>query len=115
MLVELNQKKQTAYPITLLQGGKEMKYFAAFLTMKDEEKNKIHRPAHLEFLEEMRKQKKVLMNGRFLDGAGGLIIYVGDSLEQVEGWVQEDPYIALGARNYTLHEWEMVTDVKFVE
>lgn len=90
-----------------------MKYFAVLLTMKDEEKNKEHRPAHLAFLEEMRKEKKVLMNGRFLDGAGGLIIYVGESFEQVEKWVNEDPYVALGARNYSLHEWEMVTDVEF--
>lgn len=90
-----------------------MKYFAVFLTMKDEEKSSVHRPEHLDFLTEMRAQKKVLMNGRFMDGAGGLIIYVGESLEQVEGWVKEDPYIATGAREYRIHEWEMVTDVTF--
>lgn len=90
-----------------------MKYFAVFLTMKDEEKNKVYRPEHLDFLKEMRAQKKVLMNGRFLDGAGGLIIYVGESMEQVEAWVQEDPYVEKGAREYKIHEWEMVTDVTF--
>ncbi len=48
-----------------------MKYYAAFLTMKDEEKSQKFRPDHLEYLKKMRAEKKVLMNGRFTDGAGG--------------------------------------------
>ena len=52
-----------------------MKYFAVFLMMKDEELSRVHRPEHLEFLSRQREAGTVLMNGRFTDGAGGLIIY----------------------------------------
>lgn len=84
-----------------------MKYFAVFLPMKDEEKSRQHRPAHLEFLAQKREAKHAVMFGRFVDGAGGLVIYQGESLEQVESWVKEDPYIVSGARDYDIHEWEI--------
>lgn len=87
-----------------------MKYFAVLLPLKDAEKSKKARPEHLEFLKKMREEKKVLMNGRFTDGSGGLVIYVGENVKQVESWVKEDPYIKIGARSYEIQEWEMVTD-----
>ncbi|MGM8213289.1 YciI family protein [Virgibacillus sp. W0430] len=87
-----------------------MKYFAVILPLKDEEKSKTYRPKHLDFLEKMRQEKKVLMNGRFVDGTGGLVIYIGENIEQVEAWVKEDPFIVHGARDYNIHEWDMVTD-----
>ncbi|MGM8366024.1 YciI family protein [Virgibacillus sp. W0181] len=90
-----------------------MKYFAAFLALKDEEKSRKYRPEHLDFLAKMRAEKKVFMNGRFTDGSGGLVIYSGESYAQVEKWVQEDPYIIHGARDYTLREWDMMTDIEF--
>ncbi|MEI3613022.1 YciI family protein [Pseudogracilibacillus sp. SO30301A] len=87
-----------------------MKYYAAFLTMKDKEKSRKYRPEHLDYLKELRDQKRILLYGRLVDGAGGLIIYQGDSLEEVTEWVKEDPYVKLGARGYEVHEWEMQTD-----
>lgn len=89
-----------------------MKYFAVLLMLKDEEKNKQVRPAHLAFLAEMRAQKKVFMQGRFADGSGGMVIYAGESLEQVEEWAKQDPYITEGARDLEIHEWEMMTDAQ---
>lgn len=53
------------------------------------------------------------MNGRFTDGAGGLVIYKGASLEQVEELVNTDPYIINGARKYEIHEWDMESNYKF--
>lgn len=87
-----------------------MKYYAAFLTMKDKEKSKKYRPDHLEYLEKMRKKKRVLLYGRLVDGAGGLIIYQGNSLEEVTEWVKQDPYVEKGARGCNVHEWDMQTD-----
>lgn len=88
-----------------------MKYFAVFLPMKDKEKSTEHRPAHLEFLTRMKREKKVVMFGRFTDGAGGLVIYKGEHLEEVESWVKEDPYIQNEARSFEIHEWEMTSDL----
>lgn len=87
-----------------------MKYFAVILSMKDEEKSRIHRPEHLAYLDQRRKEGKVIAHGRFADGAGGLIIYRAESLEEATQYAQEDPYVKLGARDYKVHEWEMVSD-----
>ncbi len=85
-----------------------MNYYAASLPMKDEEKSKKYRHDHLAYLEEMEEQGKVFAKGRFTDGAGGLVIYQADSLEEAEALVKADPYVEKGARNYEVHEWTMV-------
>lgn len=92
-----------------------MKYFAVYLPMKDEEKSATYRQDHLDFLEEMRKENRIFIFGRLADGAGGLIIYQGESLEEVDAWAKQDPYIALGARGYEIHEWMMQTDYTFTK
>lgn len=89
-----------------------MKQFAVLLPMKDQEKSQTYRPDHLAFLEKMRAEKKVLFNGRFVDGAGGLVIYQASSLEEAESYAKKDPFIIQGARDYEIHEWDMVTDLQ---
>lgn len=87
-----------------------MKYFAVLLPMKDADKSEQHRQDHLDFVQAQRDQKNILMFGRLVDGAGGLIIYQGESLEKVEAIAKEDPYVTLGARDFKIHEWAMQTD-----
>lgn len=76
--------------------------------MKDEEKSKAFREQHLHYLAALRKSGDIPLNGRFLDGTGGLVIYKADSYEQVLEFVKKDPYVQTGARNYEIHEWELV-------
>ncbi|MFD1361096.1 YciI family protein [Lentibacillus salinarum] len=90
-----------------------MSYYAVLLPMKDEEKSRKYRPQHLAFLKQMRQEKKILMNGKFTDGSGGLVIYVADSFDQAVSYLQEDPYIKEGARDWEIHEWAMETDIAF--
>jgi len=90
-----------------------LNYYAVLLPMKDEEKSKQFRPQHLAFLKQMREEKKILMNGRFTDGAGGLVIYAANSLDEAKSYLKKDPYIVEGARDFEIHEWAMETDVKF--
>ncbi|QKY68769.1 YciI family protein [Lentibacillus sp. CBA3610] len=90
-----------------------MNYYAVLLSMKDEEKSKELRPQHLAFLEQMRKEKKVFMNGPFTDGAGGLVIYAADNLDEAVSFLKQDPYVINGARDWEIHEWAMQTDVDF--
>lgn len=85
-----------------------MKYFAVLLPMADVEKSKLYRSEHLEFLDQRRKEGKIFVNGRFLDGSGGLVIYQVHSLEEVEEIVKQDPYVLHGAREYRIHEWDMI-------
>lgn len=84
-----------------------MNYFAVFLPMKDEEKSKTFRPDHLAYLKKMQEEGNLFAKGPFVDGAGGLVIYKAASLEQVEKFVQADPYIINGARDYDIHQWDM--------
>jgi uncharacterized protein YciI len=87
--------------------GAEMKYFTAFLPMRDPAKNQEMRPAHVEFLAEAEKQGKIFARGKFLDGAGGLVIYKAGALEEARKLAESDPYVASGARSLELHEWDM--------
>lgn len=85
-----------------------MKTYAVFLRMKNPELSQTFRAEHLEYLAKRRSQGHVFANGRFLDGAGGLVIYKGEDENQVEEMVKQDPYIIKGAREYEIHEWELV-------
>lgn len=89
-----------------------MKYFAVFLPMLDEQKSKDYREEHLKFLEDLRNKETIIMNGKFTDGAGGLVIYKGNDQDEIKALVEQDPYIVNGARNYEMHEWEMVSNYK---
>lgn len=89
-----------------------MKYFAVFLPMLDEQKSKDYREEHLKFLEDLRNKETIIMNGKFTDGAGGLVIYKGNDQDEIKALVEQDPYIVNGARNYEMHEWEMVFNYK---
>jgi uncharacterized protein YciI len=84
-----------------------MKYFAALLPIRDLEKCQELRPAHVEFLEQKSQEGKIFARGRFSDGAGGLVIYMAETLEEAKKTAASDPYVMHGARSLELHEWDM--------
>ncbi|WP_248928158.1 NAD(P)-binding domain-containing protein [Paenibacillus hamazuiensis] len=86
----------------------ERKYFAVFLPMKDAEKSQIFLPQHLAYLEEQRNMGRLFANGRFGDEWGGLVVYIACNEEEVRGWVSQDPYFIEGARDFEIHEWDLV-------
>ncbi|GAE34281.1 YciI family protein [Halalkalibacter akibai] len=82
-----------------------MALFTAILYMENEELNATYRPAHLEYLEGLEKEGKIFAKGPFLDGAGGMVIYEVDSLEEARKLAEADPYVVKGVRKLELHEW----------
>ena len=84
-----------------------MKYFAAFLKMKDFEKNQTYRPQHIDFLTRGEAEGKIFARGRFTEGAGGLVIYIAESYMEALKIAESDPYVTSGARTLELYEWEM--------
>jgi len=84
-----------------------MKYFAAFLKMLDPDKSQTLRPQHLDFLLRTESEGKIFARGRFAEGAGGLVVYMAESLDEARRIAESDPYIIGGARTLELHEWEM--------
>ncbi|WP_274363597.1 YciI family protein [Paenibacillus thermotolerans] len=83
------------------------KYYVVFLPMLDEQKSAEYRPAHLDYLAKLRDEGHIFSYGRFLDGWGGMVIYIADREEQVKDWVLNDPYIVHNARRYEIREWAM--------
>jgi uncharacterized protein YciI len=81
-----------------------MKQFIAILPMLDEEKNRLHRPAHLAYLEDLEKKGFIYLKARFVDGAGGMVIYNANSLEEAENLATQDPFVIHGARSCEFHE-----------
>jgi uncharacterized protein len=84
-----------------------MKYFAAFLKMKDIEKNVNYRQQHMDFLMQNEKEGRIFARGRFTDSSGGLVVYIAPSFEDAEKIAQSDPLVTSGARTLELHEWDM--------
>jgi uncharacterized protein len=84
-----------------------MGYFAAVLHLEDSEKNKTLRPQHIAFLLDQERKGRIFARGPFSDGAGGLVIYQAESLEEARNLAESDPYVAGGARRLELHPWEM--------
>jgi uncharacterized protein len=82
-----------------------MAYYAAILHMEKPELNQEYRQAHLDYLQALVAQGKVHLKGPFLDGAGGMVIYKADSLEEAQTLAGEDPYVTEGVRRLELHEW----------
>ncbi|UUZ97208.1 YciI family protein [Paenibacillus sp. P25] len=78
--------------------------------MLDAEKSQQYRTDHLEYLALRESEGRIFARGRFVDGAGGLVIYRAESEADVLEWVKQDPYVARGARGYQIHEWDMVTE-----
>jgi uncharacterized protein YciI len=75
--------------------------------MLDSTKSQELRPRHLEFLGQKEKEGKIFARGRFADGAGGMVIYRAESIEEAKKIAESDPYVASGARSLELHEWDM--------
>lgn len=54
------------------------------------------RPPHLDRLEKLDAEKKLILAGPFADKTGSMIIFEADSLEKAIAWAQADPYVSGG-------------------
>ncbi|MGG3571904.1 YciI family protein [Bacillus gobiensis] len=84
-----------------------MNYYAAILFMEKPELNQTYRADHLEYLQKLSDEGKVFKKGAFADGAGGMVIYQAESLEEAKELAEADPYITKGVRRLELHEWKI--------
>jgi uncharacterized protein YciI len=66
-----------------------------------------HRPAHRDFLRELLDQGVVLAAGAYTDGpAGALLVFRGDSEEQIAGILKDDPFQQLDlVADCTIRAW----------
>ena len=74
-----------------------------------QEKRKLHRQAHLDRMDLLDKAGKVLLAGPFTDKAGSLIVLDMASLEEVQAFLKDDPYVTQGVFNrYEIHPFRQV-------
>lgn len=85
-----------------------MAHYAAILTILDSVKRDTLRPRHLEFLNNLQEHGKIFAKGPFVDGTGGLIIYIAESLQDAQMMVEQDPYVAEKALHLELREWKIL-------
>ncbi|WP_088103665.1 YciI family protein [Halalkalibacter urbisdiaboli] len=83
-----------------------MALFAAILYMEKPELNDQYRPQHLAYLANLESEGKVHAKGPFIDGAGGMVIYEAESLQEATQLAEADPYVIEGVRRLELHEWK---------
>ncbi|MGD8190253.1 YciI family protein [Brevibacillus ginsengisoli] len=79
--------------------------YVAFLPIIDQELNAKERPAHLDYINRLYLDGKVVMAGPFTDKRGGLVIYKTDTMEEAELLAKADPAVTSGARTLELREW----------
>jgi len=84
-------------------------HYVALLTIIDQELNAKVRPAHLDYLDKLYKENKVVMAGPFTDKKGGMVIYRADSPEEARALAEADPVVAEGARTLELREWNALS------
>jgi uncharacterized protein len=74
-----------------------------------QEKRKVHRQAHLDRMDPLDKAGKVLLAGPFTDKAGSLIVLDMTSLEEVQAFLKDDPYVTEGVfARYEIHPFMQV-------
>lgn len=91
-----------------------MKYFAVLLRVADADVALKYRPEHVAYLQQLCKEGKIYRVGGLM-GKGGLVIYQADSIETVEEWVANDPFVEHGARTPEIFEWEMSTAEEYIK
>ena len=62
-------------------------------------------PAHVRFLKKHYAAGHFLISGRKIPRDGGIILAVGQSREQIESIVREDPFVARGLADFRVIEF----------
>jgi len=61
--------------------------------------------SHMAFLRKYYAAGRFLVSGRKVPLNGGIILAVGESLEEVESIVKQDPFVARGLSDYRIIEF----------
>jgi uncharacterized protein YciI len=84
--------------------------FANIITYVDDaERVQSVRPRHREYASQLRQNGKIVIAGPFEDGAGALIVYEAESMQDAESLAGNDPYAKEGIwAKYEIHPWHIL-------
>ncbi len=72
-------------------------------------KRPLYREAHLQRLTQWAQRGKIILAGPLTDQTGSLIVVEADSLEEVQAFANEDPYMLHGVfQEMTVHPFKQV-------
>ena len=71
----------------------------------EREKRLAVRPRHRAFLEQLRVDGRLIAAGPWSDDSGALIVLKASSRDELERWLEADPYVRDGVGERTLREW----------
>ena len=63
--------------------------------------------AHMAYLKKEYAAGRFLMSGRKVPRTGGIILALGESREQVEALVEQDPFVARGLADFRVTEFNL--------
>ncbi len=73
------------------------------------ERRKPYREAHLELLQRLHEEGRLVMAGAFQPPDGALLVFWVDAPSEVESFVQADPYVQNGlVASWRIREWTVV-------
>lgn len=90
-------------------------FVVAMLAMRDAEANRIHRPAHLEYLARLKAEGRVWASGPLGEGKGGLVIYEVEDMAAGRSLAEQDPLVTSGARALSLYSWDVGRPVRALD
>lgn len=77
-------------------------------------KRPLYREAHLARLTEWAERDKVILAGPLTDKTGSLIVVEADSIEEVQAFAKEDPYMIHGVfQEVSVHPFKQVFPQEF--
>ena len=86
-----------------------MKFAAIIEYTQDRAKIAQHRPAHRQYLAQLRERGQLAASGPFTDDSGALIVYEADSAAAAEDLLQGDPFNLNGIfLTYQMRPWNPV-------
>jgi uncharacterized protein len=86
-----------------------MKYAAIIEYLTDPEKVQSIRPAHRQYLAQLRERGQLAVSGPFTDGTGALIVYEAENADEAEKFLRGDPFHQNGIfLKYVLRPWNPV-------
>ncbi len=64
--------------------------------------------SHFDYLLALHERGKLIMGGPFADEPGGLVIFTGDQISEVEDMVADDPAVTGGILVASVKKWSRI-------
>jgi uncharacterized protein YciI len=86
-----------------------MKFAAVIDYIQDKERIESARPAHRQYLTQLKERGQLVCAGPFLDDSGALIVYEAADAAEAEKLLQGDPFHAAGIFvRWVMRPWRVV-------